>query len=416
MHQANFIVREPLLNPKQRVIGYELSWQHDAGQPVTDAALEALIGFVGAHLNDAERGWLLRDKLLFLDAVPAMLSSDALHALPPERIVLTMKAADLTDPHTLAAVQRVRAGGVGISVRDGHVNAANAGNAGGDGSLGRLGKHLSKSASYIEVCFSGADVAAQARTYATFKQTGVQIVGRPVTTWADFDACAALGLDAFVGKLHLTPRPGAPVKGLNPAQSIILQLMQLVTANADVAQIEGVLKRDAALAYKLLRFINSAGFGSGREIESLRQAIALLGYAPLYRWLVLLLAIASTSGYSPVLMETAVVRGRLAELLGMHFLARGEGENLFLAGMFSLLDRLLGLPMKDVLDTIVLPDAVVRALLTRGGVYGPYLALAEACELNSHLVASLAAALRISAHDVNKAHLSALAWAQNIRL
>jgi EAL and modified HD-GYP domain-containing signal transduction protein len=104
----------------------------------------------------------------------------------------------------------------------------------------------------------------------------------------------------------------------------------------------------------------------------------------------------------------------MAELLGQKFLARGEGENLFVAGMFSLLDRLLGLPMKEVLDTIGLPDEVVRALLTRGGMYGPYLALAEACELNSNLVASLAASLDISPADVNKAHLSALAWAQSV--
>src|SRR6185503_9705265 len=103
------------------------------------------------------------------------------------------------------------------------------------------------------------------------------LVGRPVSTWQDFDACAALGLDAFVGKLHLTPRPGNPVKGMNPGQTIILQLMQMVQNNEDV------LKRDPALIYKLLRFINSAGFGSGREVQSLRQAIAMLGYAPLYR-------------------------------------------------------------------------------------------------------------------------------------
>jgi EAL and modified HD-GYP domain-containing signal transduction protein len=400
MHETNFIVREPLLDPKQRVIGYELSWQQHDSKPVTDADLESLIAFVAENVNDDEHGWLLRDKILFLDAVPAMLSTDALHAMPPERTVLTMKADDLADADVLAAVQGLRAGGVGISIRDGE--------------LTHLGKNLGLSASYIEVRFSGADVAAQARTYAAVKQSSVRMVGRPVTTWADFDACAALGLDAFVGKLHLTPRPGTPVKGMNPAQTIILQLMQMVQANEDIPKIEGVLKRDPALSYKLLRFINSAGFGSAREIQSLRQAISMLGYAPLYRWLTLLLATASTSGYSPVLMETAVVRGRLAELLGQKALARGEGENLFVSGMFSLLDRLLGLPMKEVLDTIQLSDEVVRALLTRGGMYGPYLALAEACELNSNLVASLAASLNISPAEVNQAHLSALAWAQNV--
>ena len=400
MHETNYIVREPLLDPKQRVIGYELSWQQQAGAPATGDDLEALVGFVAEHVNDEDRGWLLRDKILFLDAVPAMLSLDALYNMPPERTVLTLKAADLADPDTLAAAQGLRAGGVGISVRD--------------GDLAHLGKNLGASASYVEVRFSGADVATQARNYAALKQSNVRMVGRPVTTWADFDACAALGLDAFVGKLHLTPRPGNPVKGMNPAQTIILQLMQMVNQNEDIPKIENVLKRDPALSYKLLRFINSAGFGATREIQSLRQAIAMLGYAPLYRWLTLLLATASTSGYSPVLMETAVVRGRLAELLGMKFLPKGEGENLFVTGMFSLLDRLLGLPMKEVLDTIQLSDEVVAALLTRGGLYGPYLALAEACELNSNLVASLAASLKLNPADVNKAHLQALAWAQNV--
>jgi c-di-GMP-related signal transduction protein len=399
MHQTNYIVREPLLDPKQRVIGYELCWQQN-GHAFADADLEDLVGFVAAHLVDAEQGWLLRDKLLFLDAVPAMLSIDALHALPPERTVLSVRVRDLANADTRAAVQGLRAGGVGISIRGANPEL--------------LGRNLAPLASYAEVKFAGTDVATQARTYAAAKQSTLRLVGRPVSTWQDFDACAALGIDAIVGKLHLTPRPGNPVKGMNPAQTIILQLMQMVQNNDDVPRIEAVLKRDPALTYKLLRFINSAGFGAGRDIQSLRQAIAMLGYAPLYRWLVLLLATASSSGYSPVLMETAVVRARLCELLGQKHLGKGDAEHLFVAGMFSLLDRLLGLPMQEVLDTIQLPDAVVRALVTRDGAYGPYLALAEACELNSNLVASLAASLELSPAEVNKAHLSALAWAQNV--
>jgi c-di-GMP-related signal transduction protein len=399
MHHTNYIVREPLLDPRQRVIGYELSWQqHDT--ILTDADLESLVGFVADQFNDDDGGWRLRDKILFLDAVPAMLSTDALFAMPPEFTVLSIKSAELRNPDTLAAVQGLRAGGVGIALRD--------------CDLSQISRSALAAASYIEVRFSGSDVAAQARTYSALKQSSARMVGRPVTTWADFDACASLGLDAFVGKLHLTPRPGAPVKGMNPAQTTILQLMQMVKQNADVKHLENLLKRDPALSYKLLRYINSASFSVGREVQSLRQAIALLGYAPLYRWLTLLLATASTSGFSPVLMETAVVRGRLAELLGLAALGKSEGESLFVAGMFSLLDRLMGLPMSEVLATIQLPEEVVEALLTRGGSYGPYLALAEACELNSNLVSSLAESLNLSPLDVNKAHLSALAWAQSV--
>ena len=400
MHQTNFIVREPLLDPKQGVIGYELAWQQETGQAPTDADLEALVGFVAAQLNDDERGWLLRDKVIVMNAVPAMLSTDALFAMPPEYTVLSMHIDELADETTLAAVQGLRAGGVGIALR------------GAD--LATISKTELAAASYLEVNFTGADVAAQAQAFSVLKPGAAKLIGRPVGTWSDFDACAALELNAFVGKLHLTPRPGAPVKGLNPAQTIILQLMQMVKQNADIRQLESVLKRDTALSYKLMRYINSVAVSGGRTMQSLRQALGMLGYAPLYRWLTLLLATASTSGYSPVLLETAVVRGRLTEILGMVKLGKLEGENLFVAGMFSLLDRLLGMPMEEVLATIQLAPEVVESLLSRSGKYGPYLALAEACELNSTLVASLAESVGISPLQLNKAHLSALAWAQNL--
>jgi hypothetical protein len=70
--------------------------------------------------------------------------------------------------------------------------------------------------------------------------------------------------------------------------------------------------------------------------------------------------------------------------------------------------------MKDVLASIKLSEQVTEALLTRSGPYGPYVALAEACELNSPLLGPLSAALKISPQEVNLAHLSALAWAQNL--
>jgi c-di-GMP-related signal transduction protein len=404
MRETNFIVREPLLDPKQRVIGYELSWQQNgSGTEIpSEVELDALVAFVADQFHDNESGWALGAKILFLEMVPSLLSAEALRILPPKNTVLTVNMADLAKEATLAQVRELRAQGFGISLR------------GAD--LMTQGKKFLSEVSYIEVRFSAADFGAQAKMYATFKQSSARMVARPVSTWQDFDACAQLGLDAFVGKLHLTPRLGNQAKGLNTAQAVVLQLMDMVRKNADIKQIEGALKRDATISYKLLRYINSAGFGLGREIQSLRQALALLGYAPLYRWLSLLLATASTSGYSPVLMETAVIRGRLTELLGQAHLPKGEAENLFVAGMFSLLDRLLGIPMEEVLNKIQLSDSLKEALISRGGIYGPYLALAEACELNSILIGSLAASLHITPTEVNEAHLSALAWSQNLEM
>jgi c-di-GMP-related signal transduction protein len=244
----------------------------------------------------------------------------------------------------------------------------------------------------------------------------VRMVARDVTTWEQYDFCASEGVYAFVSQLHLTPRLGERAKDLSPQQTMMLQLMEMVKNGDDVRQLESVLKRDAALSYKLLRYINSAGFSLGCEIQSLKHAVTLLGYSPLYRWLSLLLTTATTADCSSVLMQAAVIRGRFVELLGQGFLPKNEAENLFVAGMFSLLDRLLGVPMEDVLEKIPLSEAVSQALLAREGIYGPFLALAEACELNSPDLDSRATSLCISPYRVNQAQLSALAWVQGLTL
>jgi len=76
---SNFIIRDPLLDPRLRVVGYHLAWQRNALQASTAAQLETLLGLLAGALNDPEQGWLLGDKVLFLDAVPALLSTDGLH-------------------------------------------------------------------------------------------------------------------------------------------------------------------------------------------------------------------------------------------------------------------------------------------------------------------------------------------------
>ncbi len=404
MQEENFIVREPLVNSQERVLGYELSWQSAtaAERKPTEAEIIGLARFVADQLNGTDSGALLGDQILFIEATPSLLDHEALCALPPKATVLALRGADVTNADALATIRAMRAKGYGISLRD--TNLATIDNA--------LLPHLT----HIEAPIGAADFAVQVQHYRALNMLSLRMVARQVNSWRAYDLCAKIGLHAFVGNLHLTPRADSHSHDLNPAQAMILQLMDMVRKNADIKQLENVLKRDAALSYKLLRYINSAGFGLGCEIQSLKHAVTMLGYSPLYRWLALLLATATTTGYSPVLMQTAVVRGRFAELLGSTFLPRNEAENLFVAGMFSLLDKLLGVPMEDVLEKIQLSESVTQALLSREGIYGPFLALAEACELNSPEVESMATSLCIGARQVNQAQMSALAWAQSLKL
>ena len=103
------------------------------------------------------------------------------------------------------------------------------------------------------------------------------------------------------------------------------------------------------------------------------------------------------------------------ELLGQGRLSKGEMDDLFVVGMFSLLEKMLGMPISQVLNRLVLPDAIVQALLSREGKYGPFLLLAEACEHEDGCAADLADALFLTADSVNNSHLSALVWAQSVK-
>jgi c-di-GMP-related signal transduction protein len=404
MHDLNFIVREPLLDPKQRVLGYELTWQRtgiDSG--IGNADLLSMFAFTGKHLNDPEAGWLMGGNSLFLEARPAILSSPFLQELPPKNTVLILTRADITSPECIEAIKGAREQGFGILLRNANPTSPN--------------KELMSHVTHIEVRCGETDVGKLAKVYAALKDSpSVRMVARQVGSWQEYDACAALGLDAFVGKLHLTPRESGVVKGLNPSQAMILQLMDQVRKNADVRDLESVLKRDPALSYKLLRYINSAGFGLAVEVKTLRHAVGVIGYSPLYRWLSLLLATASKGEDAAVLMQAAIIRGRFAELLGKDRLPKSEAENLFVTGMFSLLDRLLGVSMEEALKHIHLNEAVAQALLSREGMYGPFLALAEACEFKNGLAGALADAVSIQPQQVNEAHLAALAWTQNFTL
>jgi EAL and modified HD-GYP domain-containing signal transduction protein len=398
MTQTKYLVRAPLLDPRQNVLGYKLEWQKEKGNnaPSGEADLRKLLDLVAGHGAN-------RLGPVYLEATPALLSADALQIISPEATVLVLKQGDLLDAGHMALLGALSERGFGVALQDADLACLVSNPA------------LSSMVTQVELAADHPDLAAINRL-SRIGGSSFSVIVRRIQGWREFDVCAERGLSGFFPNLCLTARASNPPGELGPQTALILKLMKMVQDNADVRELEKVLKHDATISYKLFRYINSAGFGVEVEIESLRLAVAMLGYRPLFRWLSLLLATTSNTGFSPALMQAAIVRGHFAERLGQGSLPKSEAENLFFVGMFSLLDQLLGIPMQEVLSRILLPEAVVQALLAREGVYGPFLALAEACEQEDGCAALHAEALFMTAEDVNQAHVSALAWAQNIKL
>ncbi|HWU84559.1 MAG TPA: HDOD domain-containing protein, partial [Rhodocyclaceae bacterium] len=256
---------------------------------------------------------------------------------------------------------------------------------------------------------------ADAQRHPDIGNAPASVLAKGLTDGEDFAAAVAHGYAGAVGWFFLQP-PSTPSRQLNPNHARIIDLLNLVRNNAEVSEIELALKKDVTLAFKLLRYINSAGFGMAAEVNSFRHAVTIMGYDKLNRWLSLLLVNASQDHSAPALMQTAVIRGRYMELLGAHLLPKNELDNLFIAGAFSVLDILLGTRMEVVFERLQLPAGITAALLQGDGAIAPLLQLARTCETGSAsaLQAQLTA-LGLSAQQSNSALIEALSFADKLQ-
>lgn len=197
-----------------------------------------------------------------------------------------------------------------------------------------------------------------------------------------------------------------------PALQIIVQLIDQVHRQDDIEDLEATLKRDPPLAYKLMRYINSPAFGLSVEISSFRHAIMILGYQRLKRWLALLLATASKDPNMRPVMFAAVRRGLLMEELARIGGDEDMRNELFICGVFSLLDRMFQQPFNELLKTIPVPERVYQVLAEHTGPYEPYFKLVQAIEGSSLFdLKDAADALMLSFDDINPALVKAMAAA-----
>ncbi len=202
--------------------------------------------------------------------------------------------------------------------------------------------------------------------------------------------------------------PVAGGKRVNPGHALILELMGAVQQEAEPKIIDALFKRDVTLSFKLLRYINSPWFGLAAHVESVRHALSIIGYQQLLKWLTLLAATAG-GNTSPALTHAAIARAKLMELVGSKLLDKRETDNLFVTGMLTSLDRLMGVPMEEILKHVNLAPAVTEAILRQEGRYGRFLRLALACE--GHALAGAEELADIDVKAVNNAHLEAVEWA-----
>ncbi len=214
----------------------------------------------------------------------------------------------------------------------------------------------------------------------------------------------------------VAPARSATGRSGQPELTAIVELINRVDRAEPIDRLEAVMKNDPTMAFKLMRYINSPAFGLRVEITSFRHAIMLIGYQRLKRWLALLLASGSRDGNFKPVIYAAVRRGLVMEELGRDSGCDDDKRSeLFICGVFSLLDRLMQQPFDELLKSIPTSAAVSAALVHRNGPLLPYLTLVQAVEAASiYDIRAAADALLMAVPAVNRAVLRALVSARQL--
>lgn len=325
-------------------------------------------------------------------ADPAILSDSLLELIPAQRTIFQLPAALCADPAVQKRCERLVDAGYRLML-----DASDSGN--GAGALAALTGARALSHDSRQPLPPAGQLLALPGPHLVYHIDGAAKLAAGLQ--AGYGWCAG-GYALEAARCDDTADDGTTRKRL-------LALLGLLARDADARELETLLKQDPALAYQLLKLVNSAAFAPSSPINSFGQAINVLGRRQLQRWLQLLLyARQGADGLANPLLPLAAVRGAQMEtLIKLQGGDRNAQDMAFMVGVFSLLDVLLAMPMPDIISVLSLDLEAVMALLDRGGPLGALLALTEQHQIDETALA----AAGIHAETYWRSLLPAYSWA-----
>jgi EAL and modified HD-GYP domain-containing signal transduction protein len=223
-----------------------------------------------------------------------------------------------------------------------------------------------------------------------------------------YDQCLALGFDYFQGYFFCKPQILEGVRLSGNRMAVVLLLAKLQDPLIEIHDLHDLVKNDVALSVKLLRYVNSASVGLPRSVDSISQAIALVGTERMRQW-ASLLVLAQTGDKPSELMRVALIRAHMCEsLCPLYGVPPGQG---FTVGLFSVLDAYFDCEMKQLVENLPLASEILDALLKREGVLGTILAGILAYEQGDWDHQAIKSA---EAGTVNSAYWKSIEWANGV--
>ena len=344
---------------------------------------------------------LVGDRRAFVNLSRGALLSEYHRLLPRERVVVELLEDIAPDAEVLAACQRVRDDGYLLALDD---YAA-----------------APESEPFLDIVHMvKSDLrrwpqALDRPSLAPLRARGLKLVAEKVETHEEAQAALAAGYDLLQGYFYCRPEMVA-VRDLPPSKLSVLRFVaETSSAETSIDRIEELFRADVGLTVRLLRYLNSASFGWRHEVESIRHALDLLGERPLRRWAVMLAMMSLCEDRPHELLVTALSRARFAQRIGTPSGLDDRDDELFLAGMLTLVDTMVGRPTREIMDGLALSDSVREAVLEHRAPLGPVLDVVTAYERGDwRVLDEMLKRCPVPDRALDEAYVDSLAWAEAI--
>jgi c-di-GMP-related signal transduction protein len=396
---SRFIARQPILTREEQIFGYELLFRDGienyfrATDP-DEASRSTLDSSILMGLDV-----LCGNRRAFVNCTRDVLLKDYMTLLPSSQAVVEILETVTPDDQVLAACHRLKEAGYMIALDDFVMDDP---------------RHiLTDLVDIIKVDVKHTTLDEAVQLVQRYGPWRCRLLAEKVETREEFFAARKAGFLYFQGYFFREPEV-LSTREIPANQLHYVRMLQAVSRQElDVREIERLIKTEAALCYRLLRYMNSAAFGFVNEIHSVRHALSLLGEREVRRWVRLVATLGAGQNKSSEVVLSALVRGRFCELLSAK-VQHGDSD-LFLLGLFSLMDTMLETPMKLLLANVPVDHETKTVLLGGTGKLTPIYQLMLAREAGKwDSSAELAKQLHVSESEVAEAYWQAMQWARQV--
>ena len=355
IHDGVIVARQPIFDAGWDVIAYELLYRplSEDAAPVGPEAMTA--GVMAGAFGELGLDLLVGDRSAHINVTREFLLDMRPLPLDPRRTVLELIEDQKVDTALIDVLAEAVDAGFTLALDD--------------------FKHAPKMDPLLDLAsivkldvraLSPKQLEAEVRK---LQPRNLTLIAEKVESAEEYELCRELGFDAYQGYFFALPElsrtPGTPTRELGT-----LCALAATDEDTSLEELESIVRRDAGLSHKLLRYANSAYVSPLRPIESLRHAVTMIGAVPIRRWS-LLLALSGLRDAPSHLLEVALVRARMSELLAPRM--RAAPDRAFTAGLFSLLDALTGREMEELVTELSFDERLTRALVSREGPEGAVL-------------------------------------------